>query len=129
MKCEYRSRKHISLKKVLYFEFKNAAVRVGWKNFHNEEICDFVLLTKSNRVINSRSMRWVVYVARMVERQNSRRILMGTPEENRSLVVPKFRRKTLKGFKGSGWDNSALLGFYAASPEDGTDILSRNVGK
>ena len=90
----------------------------------------FLLLTKSNRVIKTRSMRWLGYVACMVEKQNWRRILEGNPEGNRPRVVPKCRWKNFKrDFKQTELDNCVNLGYNAASPEDGNEMLSRNVGK
>jgi hypothetical protein len=55
--------------------------------------------------------------------------LKGNPEEKRALLVPKCRRKNFKrDFKETGRDNCAVLGYYAASPEDVSDRMSRNFG-
>jgi hypothetical protein len=43
------------------------------------------------RVIKSRRMRWAGYVARMGEKRNAYRILVGKTEEKRPLGIPKRR--------------------------------------
>jgi hypothetical protein len=43
------------------------------------------------RVIKSRSMRWVGHVARMEEKRNAYRILVGKPGGKRSLGRPRLR--------------------------------------
>jgi hypothetical protein len=42
-------------------------------------------------MIESRRMRWTGHVARMVERRNAYRILMGKPEGRRPLGKPRRR--------------------------------------
>jgi hypothetical protein len=42
-------------------------------------------------MIKSRRMRWVGYVARMREKRNSYRILVGKPKGKRSLLRPRRR--------------------------------------
>jgi hypothetical protein len=41
------------------------------------------------RIIKSRRMRWVGYVARMGEKRNAYRLLAGKPEEKRPLGRPR----------------------------------------
>jgi hypothetical protein len=43
------------------------------------------------RMINSRRMRWTVHVARMGEKRNAYRILVGKPEGKRPLGRPRRR--------------------------------------
>jgi hypothetical protein len=49
------------------------------------------LLPNIIRMIKSRRMRWAGHVARMGEKMNAYRILMGKPEEKRLLGRPKCR--------------------------------------
>jgi hypothetical protein len=43
------------------------------------------------RIMKSRRMRWAVYVARMREKRNAYRLLVGKPEGKRPLVKPRCR--------------------------------------
>jgi hypothetical protein len=43
------------------------------------------------RIIKSRRMRWAEHVARMEEKRNAYRILVGNPEGNRTLGRPRRR--------------------------------------
>jgi transcription termination factor 2 len=58
------------------------------------------------RMIKSRRMRWAGHVARMRERRNAYRILVGKPEEKRALGRP--RRRWVDNIKMDlgeiGWD-------------------------
>jgi hypothetical protein len=58
------------------------------------------------RIIKSRRMRWAGHVARMGEKRNSYRILVGKPEGNRPLGRP--RRRCVENIKMDlreiGWD-------------------------
>ena len=57
-------------------------------------------------------------------------VLEGNPEEKRPCAVPKCRRKNFqRDFKSTELDACALMGYNAASIEDGNEMLSRNVGK
>jgi hypothetical protein len=42
-------------------------------------------------MINSKRLRWVGHVARMGEKRNEYKILVGKPEEKRPLGRPRFR--------------------------------------
>jgi hypothetical protein len=44
------------------------------------------------RIIKPRRMRWAGHVARMVEKRNSYRLLVGKPEGKRPLRRPRRRR-------------------------------------
>jgi hypothetical protein len=46
-------------------------------------------------MIRSRRMRWVEHVARMREKRNAYRILMGKPEGKRALGRPRRRWVTI----------------------------------
>jgi hypothetical protein len=78
-----------------------------WRKLHNEELLTCNL--RQIRIIGmmkSRRMRWPVHVARMEERRNAYRILVGRPECKRSLGRP--RRRWVDNIKMNlteiGWD-------------------------
>jgi len=56
-----------------------------WRKLHIEELNDPYCSPNIVRVIKSRRMRWVGYVARMGERRGVYRVLVGTPEVKRPL--------------------------------------------
>jgi hypothetical protein len=51
-----------------------------WRKLRSEELYDLCSSSNVVRVIKSRRMRWVGYVARMVERRGAYRVLVGRPE-------------------------------------------------
>jgi hypothetical protein len=63
------------------------------------------------RIIKSRRMRWVGHVARMGEKRNAYRILVGKQEEKRPLGRP--RRRWVDNIKMDlreiGWDGVAWI--------------------
>jgi hypothetical protein len=67
-------------------------VTEGWRKMHNEELRDLYSSPRIIRIIKSRSMRWAGHVARMGEKRNAYRLLVGKPEGNRSLGGPSCRR-------------------------------------
>jgi hypothetical protein len=52
-----------------------------WGKLHNEELHNVYSCLSIIRVIKSRRMRWTGHVARMGEKRNAHRILVGKPEE------------------------------------------------
>jgi hypothetical protein len=52
-----------------------------WRKVHNEEPHNLYSSPSIIRVIKPRRMRWVGHVARMGEKRNAYRILVGKPEE------------------------------------------------
>jgi hypothetical protein len=52
---------------------------------HNEELYNLCSLPSIIKMIKSRRMRWAVHVARMGEKRNGYRILVGKPEGKRPL--------------------------------------------
>jgi hypothetical protein len=73
------------------FYLKRNEVTGGWRKLHNEEL--HILYSSPNiiRMIKSRRMRWTGRVARMGEKRNAYRILVGKPEGKRSLGRPRRR--------------------------------------
>jgi len=60
-------------------------VTVQWRRLNNEELNDLYSSPNIVRVIKSRRMRWVGYVARMGEERGVYRFLLGKPEGKRPL--------------------------------------------
>jgi hypothetical protein len=78
----------------------------GWRKLHNEELHNLYSSPSIIRVIKSRRMRWAGHAARMGERRNANRILVGKPEGKRPLGRP--RRRWVNNIKMDlrevGWD-------------------------
>jgi hypothetical protein len=64
---------------------KREDVTGGWRKLHNEELHNFYSSPSVIIMIKSRRMRWAGHVARMVEKRNVCRILVGKPEGKRPL--------------------------------------------
>jgi hypothetical protein len=58
---------------------------------HNMELNDLYCSPNIIRVIESRRLRWVGYVARMGERKGVYGVLVGKPEGKRPLGIPRIR--------------------------------------
>jgi hypothetical protein len=63
----------------------------GWRELHNEELHNLYSSPSIIRIIKSSRMRWAGYVARMGEKRNVYRLLVGKPERKRSLGRPRRR--------------------------------------
>jgi hypothetical protein len=62
-----------------------------WRKLHNEELHDLYSSPSTIRIIKSRRMRWAGHVARMGEKWNACRLLVGKPEEKRPLGRPSCK--------------------------------------
>jgi hypothetical protein len=60
-----------------------------WVTTYNKELHNFS--PSIIRIIKSRRMRWAWHIARMRERWNAYRILVGKPEGRRPLGRPKLK--------------------------------------
>jgi hypothetical protein len=60
----------------------------GWKKLHDEELRDLYSSPSIIRMVISRRMRWTGHLARMGEKRNTYRLLVGKPEGIRSLGRP-----------------------------------------
>jgi hypothetical protein len=59
---------------------------------YNEELHNLYSSLSIIRIIKSRRMRWAGHVARMGEKRNVYRLLVGMPEDKRPLGKPRRRR-------------------------------------
>jgi hypothetical protein len=70
---------------------KRDEVTGGWRKLHNEENRDLYSSPSIIRMIKSMRMRWTGHVARMLEKKNAYRLLVGKPEGKRPLRRPRCR--------------------------------------
>jgi hypothetical protein len=70
---------------------KRDEVTREWRKMHNEELRDLYSLPSIIRLIKSGRMRWAGHVARMGEKRNAYRLLVGKPEGRRPLGRPRCR--------------------------------------
>jgi hypothetical protein len=73
------------------FHPKRDEVTGDWRKLHNEELHKLYCSTNIVRIIKSRRMRWAGHVARMGEKRNAYRILVGKPEGKRPLTRLRHR--------------------------------------
>jgi hypothetical protein len=67
------------------FGLKRDAVMGGWRKLDNEELHNLYPSQSIIRIIKSMRMRWAGHVARMGEKRNVYRLLVGKPEGKRPL--------------------------------------------
>jgi hypothetical protein len=68
---------------------KRDEVTGEWRKFHNEELRALYSSSSIIRIIKSRRMRWAGHVARIWEKRNEYRLLVGKPEGKRPLGRPR----------------------------------------
>jgi hypothetical protein len=71
---------------------KRDEVTGEWIQLHNEELRDLYSSTSIIIIMKSRRMRWVEHIARMGEKRNAYKLLVGMPEGKRPLGSPRRRR-------------------------------------
>jgi hypothetical protein len=59
---------------------KRDEVTGGWRKLYNEELRNLYSSPSIIRIINSRRMRWAGHVARMGQKRNADRLLVGKPD-------------------------------------------------
>jgi hypothetical protein len=64
---------------------KRDEVTGGWRKLHNEELYNLYSSPSIIRIIKSRRIKWAGHVARMGEKRNVYRLLVGEPEGKRPL--------------------------------------------
>jgi hypothetical protein len=62
-----------------------------WRELHNEELHNLHSLPNIITMIKLRIIIWAPHVARMGKTRNACRILVGKPEGNRPLEIPRRR--------------------------------------
>jgi hypothetical protein len=62
-----------------------------WRKLHNKELHELYSSPSINRKIKPRRMRWSGHIARMGEKRNAYRLLVGKPEGKRPLLRPRRR--------------------------------------
>ena len=75
----------------LVFGAKRDEVTGEWRKLHNEELNDLYCSPNIVPVLKSRRMRRAGHVARMGERRDVYRVLVGKPEGKRPLGRPRRR--------------------------------------
>jgi hypothetical protein len=70
---------------------KRDEVTGGWRKLHNEELRDLYSSPTIIRILKARRMRWAEHVARMGEKRNAYRLLLGKPEGRRPIGRPRRR--------------------------------------
>jgi hypothetical protein len=70
---------------------KREEVIGGWRRLHNVELHNLYYSPSIIRIIKSRRIRWAGNAARMGEKRNAYRILVGKPKGKRSLGRPRHR--------------------------------------
>jgi hypothetical protein len=73
------------------FGQKRDGVTGGWRKLYNEELHNLYSSPSIIRITKSRRMRWVGHVARMGEKRNVYRLLVGKPEGKGPLGRPRRR--------------------------------------
>jgi hypothetical protein len=66
-------------------------INISVRKLHNEELQDLYSSPSIIRIIKARRMRWSGHVARLGEKRNAYRLLVGTPEGRRPLGSPRRR--------------------------------------
>jgi hypothetical protein len=70
---------------------KRDEVTGEWRILHDEELHDLNSSPSIIRIMKARRMRWTGHVARMGEKMNAYRLLVGKPEGRRPLGRPRRR--------------------------------------
>jgi hypothetical protein len=70
---------------------KRDEVTGEWRKLHNEELRDLYSSPSIIRIIKSRRMRWAGHIARMGEKRDAYRLLVGKPVGKRPLGRPRRR--------------------------------------
>jgi hypothetical protein len=73
------------------FGQKRDEVTGEWRKLHNEEHHDLYSSPSIIRIMKSRRVRWAGHVARMMEKRNAYRFLVGKPEGKRLIGRPGRR--------------------------------------
>jgi hypothetical protein len=64
---------------------KRDVITGGWRKLHKEELHDLYSSPSMIRIMKARRMRWAGHVARIGEKRDTSRFLVGKPEGRRPL--------------------------------------------
>jgi hypothetical protein len=70
---------------------KRDKVTDGRRKLHNEKLHNMYSSPNVIRMIKSREIRWAEHIARIGEKRNAYRFLLGKPERQRQLGIPRRR--------------------------------------
>jgi hypothetical protein len=87
-----------------YFNHLFDDVTGEWRKPHNEKLHDLYSLPSVIRKIKARRMRWAGHVARMGEKRNLYRLLVGKPEGRRPLGDQDVGGWIILGWISERWD-------------------------
>jgi hypothetical protein len=84
---------------------KRDEVTGEWRKLHNEEFHNLYSSPNIIRMIKSRRMKWAGHVARMGEKRNAYKIMVGKPAGKRPLGRPSCRQvhNIKMDLRGTGW--------------------------
>jgi hypothetical protein len=87
------------------FEPKRDEVIGGWRKLHNKDLHYLCYSPNIIKMIKSKRMKWAGHAARMGEKRNAYRILVGKSGGNRPLGRPRHRwEDNIKmGLREIGW--------------------------
>jgi hypothetical protein len=91
---------------------KRAEVTGKWRKLHKEELHQLYSSPSIIRIMKSRKMRWAGHVARMGEKKNAYRLLVGKTEGKRPLERPRCRSvdNIRRDLVEVGWDDVDCIG-------------------
>jgi hypothetical protein len=96
------------------FGSKRDEVTGEWRKLHKEELRDLYSSPSIIRIMKSRRMMWAGHVARMGEKINAYRLLVGKPEGKRPLGRPRHTRRWVDNIKMDlleiGWGSVDWIG-------------------
>jgi hypothetical protein len=102
---------------------KRDEVTGEWRQLHNEELRDLYSLPSIIRIIKSRRMRWAGHVARIGEKRNAYRLLVGKPKGKRPLGRPRCGGWIILGWILERWDGVMWTGLVWLRIGTGGELL------
>jgi hypothetical protein len=102
---------------------KRDEVTGEWRQLHNEELHDLYSSPSIIRIIKTRRMRWAGHVARMGEKRNACRLLVGKSERKRPLGRRRRRWVIIVGWILERWDGGMWTGLVWLRIGTGGELL------